>query len=136
MAQAELLRRFELLNQDHLALVEIHGGCANSVAALFEAQQVSQKNQTLLGDLQQRFDELNLVHTACAGKEKVLNEQVDKIADHASDMARERNDWRQKASEQVEKIKQLESELASKSRVVSDLETRNKHLEAENVQST
>nr|GEV42827.1 hypothetical protein [Tanacetum cinerariifolium] len=64
------------------------------------------------------------------------HEQLDRdyegeLSDRLKDMEREREKWRQTASDQVERIKKLEEDLGPKSKQLSDAENRAQLLEKE-----
>nr|GEX64667.1 hypothetical protein [Tanacetum cinerariifolium] len=67
---------------------------------------------------------LNNVHSSCPDRERELTDRL-------KDMEKERDDWRQNASAQVDKIKKLEEIIEPKSKQLVDAEGRIEVLEGE-----
>ncbi|GJX75480.1 hypothetical protein Tco_0314075 [Tanacetum coccineum] len=115
LAQIDILRRYEALNEDYEELYESHRSCQGVFDRLTDTQNqlldvVRSRNQ-----LSKDHKALQQVHLGCVGKETDLTEKLVAVE-------KEMDDLLDKDREREERIKQLEANLASKTSSLAETE--------------
>ncbi|GJT87241.1 zinc finger, CCHC-type containing protein [Tanacetum coccineum] len=114
LSQAELLRRHEQLNCDYIDLCNHNDVQMEELTRLrTDCVRERQFNESLSKNLVL----LESAHAQCFDRER-------EFSDRLKDMEKERNEWRQTASDQVERIKKLEEDLGPKSKQLFNVENR------------
>ncbi|GJZ85689.1 hypothetical protein Tco_0651028 [Tanacetum coccineum] len=107
LAQIDILRRYEALNEDYGELYESHRSCQGVFDRLIETQNQLLETIRSRNQLSEDHKALQQVHLGCVGKEADLTEKL-------AAMEKERDALLDKDREREERIKQLEADLASK----------------------
>ncbi|GJV43182.1 hypothetical protein Tco_1427718 [Tanacetum coccineum] len=107
LAQIDILRRYEALNEDYGELYESHRSCQGVFDRLIETQNQLLETIRSRNQLSEDHKALQQVHLGCVGKEADLTEKL-AVVD------KERDDLLDKDREREERIRQLEADLASK----------------------
>ncbi|GJV39238.1 hypothetical protein Tco_1417678 [Tanacetum coccineum] len=101
VAQGELLKKHEQLNRDYVDLQNRNDAQLEELDRLRSGLwRMNQENE----DLNQRLTLLDSAYSECLPREKELLDRV-------KDLERERDEWRETALNQVEKIRSLEKDL-------------------------
>ncbi|GKB56073.1 hypothetical protein Tco_0912259 [Tanacetum coccineum] len=80
MAQADILERFENLQDDYTRLVETHDECSETVMKLVTARQDLEHNAKLYTDMADRYKGLKEEHTGCGDKFKNLEKESNEMS--------------------------------------------------------
>ncbi|GJR91581.1 hypothetical protein Tco_0215592 [Tanacetum coccineum] len=122
LSHGELLKRHEQLNHDY---VELRNRDDTHLGELDRLQIDLQREMQAHDGLSKKFTLLDSAHSPCSDMERELLDQL-------KDMETEGDDWRRTASQQVERIKELEESLEPKTQQFANAEKRIKSLEGEN----
>ncbi|GJV68138.1 hypothetical protein Tco_1483647 [Tanacetum coccineum] len=101
LAQGELLKRHEQLNHDY---VDLRNRNDVNVTELEDLRSSLQREKQANADLSKEFALLDSAHVGCSNRER-------EFMDRLKDMEKDRDEWRQTASDQVERIRSLEVDL-------------------------
>lgn len=124
ISQGEVLRRFRHLNADFRELSQIHENCPGWAKRLEAIEGERDAQSEKFQKLSAEHEGMRRRYEACAGREKSLLEK-------AREFDREREGWLERNAEQVNKINQLEEELATSKRQAGKLEADKASLTAD-----
>ncbi|GKF91944.1 hypothetical protein Tco_0275645 [Tanacetum coccineum] len=79
LAQADMLKRFENLQDDYSALAETHEECSETLRKLVTARQDIEHSATLYTNMSSRFKELREDHSGCDGKVRALENERNEL---------------------------------------------------------
>ncbi|GKA52419.1 hypothetical protein Tco_0745734 [Tanacetum coccineum] len=121
LSQGELLKRHEQLNSEH---VDLRNRSDTQIEELNRLRTGLYRQMQTNNGFSKQLDFLNGSHSSCEDKERELLGQL-------KEMEKERDDWRQTASEQVARIKELEEAINPKSNQLANATERVQALEAD-----
>ncbi|GJY27245.1 hypothetical protein Tco_0401971 [Tanacetum coccineum] len=115
LAQINILRRYEALNEDYRELYQSHRSCQGVFDRLTDTQNQLLDTVRSRNQLSEDHKALQQVHLGCVGKEADLTEKLVTVE-------KERDDLLDKDWEREERIRQLEADLASKASSLTETE--------------
>ncbi|GJY41357.1 hypothetical protein Tco_0428627 [Tanacetum coccineum] len=124
LSQAEMLKRHEQLNSEY---VDLYNRSQTQLEELNCLQNDVQREMQLKEGLSKNLTLFENAHSQCSDRERELMDML-------KDIEKGREDWRQTASDQVERIKKLEDDIGPKSKHLSDAEERVRVLEGEKIE--
>jgi chromosome segregation ATPase len=128
ISQGEVLRRFRHLNADYRELDQIHEKCVDWSAKLGEVEKERDSQVEKFHKLSAEHEDVCRRYEACAKREEMLLGKTEEFG-------REKETWLNTNTQQTERIKQLEAELAASKDLAARLKANNSDLTADLAQA-